>query len=296
MKVESYRSALFRTRYRSATDRAAVVKKTDALKLCFATDLHLNRANERGRRAFYRKLTSNNPDLVVITGDISEGRLLPFHLRELAQACAPRPIYFVLGNHDFYGSSFVQIDRVVSRVCHEHENLHHLGHGEIIPLTREDALVGHRGWADGRAGWGAKTVVPSRDCNGIMDFQGLSKNGVFDRMRELGQASGRYFREVVPAALKRFRHVWVATHVPPFFQAAYFQGRPCGWAHQPHFVNFSAGGVLSGIAAHHPRKQFTILCGHTHSRIIMDIAKNVRIHTGRACSGLPQIDSVFQLN
>ncbi|MEO0018798.1 MAG: hypothetical protein RLZZ522_2081 [Verrucomicrobiota bacterium] len=62
------------------------------------------------------------------------------------------------------------IDAFADAVCHEHRNLHHLGHGEIVPIGDRTALIGTRGWADGRAGWGRKSWVRNPDHEAIKDF------------------------------------------------------------------------------------------------------------------------------
>ena len=47
-----------------------------------------------------RTMFSSRCDAVVITGDIGESPNVAAYLRELEQGLQ-RPIYFVLGNHDF---------------------------------------------------------------------------------------------------------------------------------------------------------------------------------------------------
>lgn len=166
------------------------------MKLLWLTDLHLDKTERKRRTLFYAMLRRMSADAVVITGDISDARYLPGHLRELGQACAPRPVYFVLGNHDFYGSGFADVDRAVAAVCKEKPNLHHLGQGEIIRLGAHDALVGHRGWADGRAGWGSRSPVWNPDHSAIDDFRSLSRRILWSRVEELGKASGKYHRRL----------------------------------------------------------------------------------------------------
>lgn len=266
------------------------------MNLAFATDLHLERVTEYRRRAFYRSLSDSDFDALVITGDISVARWLPIHLRCIAEACQPRPVYFVLGNHDFYGSSFEAVDRAVADVCAQHSNLHHLGGGEIVPLTADSALIGHRGWADARAGFGIETFVRSPDRHHIRDFQGQSHSGVLQKMESLGKASGRYFQAILPKALSQYRQVWIATHVPPFYQAAFFNGRTCAWSKQPHFMNSSAGGVILKLAKCYPSKNVMVMSGHTHSPLAVKVANNVEIRVGRSSPRHPMLSSAFSIS
>ena len=266
------------------------------MKLIWLTDLHLDRASEEKQREFFFRLRQENADAVVITGDISNASQLPGHLRELGQMFGTRPVYFVLGNHDFFGSSFADVDHAVADVCKEQKNLRHLGQGEIIPLADGSALVGHRGWADGRAGWGNRSVVCNPDHASIADLCDLSKRAVFERMKELGKASGQYFRDVLPYALRCFERLWVATHVPPFTQAAFYNGQLCGRHHQPHYTNWSAGCAIQGIAKHFPKNRMTVLCGHTHSQARVRISEQVQVLAGEARPGWPRAQKVFEVS
>lgn len=263
--------------------------------LLWLSDIHLDLASDDRKSRFLDKLAALPYECVLITGDISNGRCLTGHLREIAEACAQRSVYFCLGNHDYYGSTFQAVARETELVCGRHANLHFLGKGEIIPLGRDTALIGHGGWADGRAGWGKRTLVTSRDHHSIEDFTSLSKDELFDRMRQLGEESAAYFRRVLPAALT-FRHVIVATHVPPFCQAALYDGKTCGWTHSPHYSNLSAGGAILGIARNHPQRQITVLCGHTHSPARVQVLDHLEVRVGGAQRGAPAIQGMFEFN
>jgi predicted phosphohydrolase len=265
------------------------------MKLMWLTDLHLDRASEEKQREFFGRLRRENADAVVITGDISDASGLPGHLRELGQTFGSRPVYFLLGNHDFYGSCFSDVDHAVADVCKEQKNLRHLGHGEIIPLGSGAALVGHRGWADGRAGWGSSTEIPNPDKKYIADLCGLSGQAMFGKLAELGRESAKYFRDILPYALQCYGHVFVATHVPPFTWAAFYNGKPCGGTHLPHYANFSAGCVIRGISKSFSKSRLSVLCGHTHSAANVSASGRVRVIVGQARTQHPQIQRVFEV-
>lgn len=265
------------------------------MKLLWLTDLHLDKVGEERRQLFYDKLRGEDFDAVVITGDISCAARLCADLLQLGSACNPRPLYFVLGNHDFHGSSFAKVDKIVVKACLQQKNLRHLGQGEIIPLTDTTAMIGHRGWYDGRAGMGisSKRYNPDSDC--IEDLQCSSQNALFSKLAELGKASGKYFREVLPYALQCYEHVLVATHVPPVAQAALYSGKPCGPRHLPYYTNISAGGGLQRIAGNFQKKRVTVLCGHTHSRAAVRVGREFWVYAGAAHPGRPEIQWVFEL-
>jgi len=274
--------------------------KTDNLKtlmkLLWLTDLHLDWANIASRRQFYAALVATPFDAVVITGDIATAASLPSELLDLGRACAPRPVFFVLGNHDFYGSSFAEVDRAVAAACAQQTNLHHLGQGDVIPLTATAALVGHRGWADGLAGRGDRTNVKCKDIRHIADLKLNSAKEVFDKLEALGRDSASCFQDVLPGALQSFNRVWVATHVPPFQEAATFNGKQCGNRYLPHYCNVAGGKTIQRIAGYFPKKRITILSGHTHDQAGLRALPNTVVLVGGATRGQPQIQRVFDLD
>jgi Icc protein len=94
--------------------------------LLWMSDLHLDQAPTKNCRKLLRDLKSTEYDAAVITGDTAASSTLVQHLEALAHACAPRPLYVILGNHDFYGSSLFTTQDQVRRLCHKTSNLHHL--------------------------------------------------------------------------------------------------------------------------------------------------------------------------
>ena len=62
------------------------------------------------------------------------------------------PIYFVLGNHDFYRGSVVGTRSALTKMISGSENLVYLSQVGVVELMPRTALVGHDGWADARLG------------------------------------------------------------------------------------------------------------------------------------------------
>jgi Icc protein len=253
------------------------------------SDLHLDRASDGKIESLHETIAGLRSNALIITGDISSAKWIAKHLRGLAGACAPRPLYFVLGNHDFHDGSIESVEREVAAVCRSVPNLRHLDGGEVFPLSRNTGLIGHRGWADARAGWGGKTVIDSRDHGSIGDFRNLSKAQRYVKMEALGKEAAAAFRRTLPFALSRYRHVVIATHVPPFPESAHFGNKPCGPTHLPHFANLSAGMALVGITRNFPRRRVTVLAGHTHSPVRLLILDNLEARVGGARTGNPGI-------
>lgn len=258
------------------------------------TDLHLDRASPWHQRGFLGRLAASESGIVVISGDISSARDLNRHLLQIAEACAPRPVYFTLGNHDYHHGGLREVEDGVAELCRSHANLHFLNGRGITPISRSTCLVGFRGWADARAGYGAQTVVDSRDRLLIRDFHGLGPHESLLKMTELGAESARMIRRILPLALSRFRHVVILSHVPPFAASLIYNGKSCAPTHLPHFCNFSAGLAIRAITSAYPQRRVTVLSGHSHSQSVSQILPNLIALVGHARPGRPGLQNVLE--
>jgi hypothetical protein len=88
-------------------------------------------------------------------------------------------------------------------------------------------------------------------------------------------------------------HVLVLTHVPPFREACWHEGRISSDDFLPHFACAATGTVLRDFADAHPERQVTVLCGHTHSAGEAVIRPNLRVRTGSARYGEPAVQDVI---
>jgi 3',5'-cyclic-AMP phosphodiesterase len=263
-------------------------------KLLWLTDLHLDRAAGKDRTRLLNELSSRDYDAAVVSGDTGTAANVCDILEAIAAACHPRVVYFVLGNHDFYGAPMSQTYDRVASLCRSVPNLRHLQDTGPISLDRHTALVGHHGWADARCGWGRNTVVNSPDHSQIPDFRKLSHDERYRKMEQLGRQSASAIRTDLVSALRYHRHVVIATHTPAFPTSALYDGKLCGPCHQPHYVNLSVGAMLIGIARRNNGKQLTVLSGHTHHSKTDPILKNLHSHVGGARTGIPEIQQTLE--
>ncbi len=266
-----------------------------SISLLWLTDLHLDKAEPSGIRRIKSQLENSEYQAAVVTGDTSSASTLCAHLEFLALACSPRPVYFTLGNHDFYGEAMSHTYRRIRILCRSLPNLVHLQDGGPVSVGRHTALIGHHGWADARCGWGKSTVIQNPDHWSIPDFRKLGTADRFRKMEDLGRQSAKSLRNGVLAAARRHKHLLVATHVPPFPSTTYFDGKPCGPCHQPHYVNLSVGSMLIGVARSNPHLRFTVLAGHTHSAASQSIHSNLHARVGHARTGKPQTQPILSI-
>lgn len=264
-------------------------------RLAWATDIHLNFITASEVAEFCERIVRASCDALVITGDIAEGTSVAEYLQMLV-AHIPMPIYFVLGNHDFYGTSISEVRAVVTRLSQTIPNLHYLPTVGVVSLNERTALVGCDGWGDLQHGKGFASRVEMSDHYLIRDLASLSPVRRFARLRALGEEEAARVRATLPQALREFSHVILATHVPPFRETCWHRGRISDDDWLPHFTCKAVGDALLEIMKEHPHAKLTVLCGHTHGAGVTKVLPNLKVLTGGARYGRPALQDVIQLN
>jgi predicted phosphodiesterase len=264
-------------------------------RIAWLTDLHLNFLGENGVQSFVSSLADTTADAFLIGGDVGEAGNVSTYLNALARALA-RPIYFVLGNHDYYGGTIAGVRAKIEALGSACANLNWLPRSSVIALTEDTGLVGHDGWGDGRNGDYDRSSVELNDSWLIGDLSGLDKSARLARLQALGDEAADHFRAVVPETLERFRHVIVLTHVPPFREACWHEGRISDDEWLPYFSCKAVGDALREAMATRPDRRMTVLCGHTHSPGEAQILPNLLVLTGGAVYGEPKVQRVFDVS
>jgi len=126
------------------------------------------------------------------------------------------PIYFVLGNHDYYGGSIVDTRSRVSRFSIRSEYCHWLPESGIIELNSSTCLFGHGSWADTRYGNYMRSFVELNDYYMIEELTGKDRFGRMQVMMELAAGAALFARRYLTKGVKRYDHIYFLTHVPPF--------------------------------------------------------------------------------
>jgi 3',5'-cyclic-AMP phosphodiesterase len=267
------------------------------MKLAWATDIHLDHATESARRRFCQSV-QDQADALVVTGDIAESHILGTSLESLA-ALTDRPVYFVLGNHDFYRGAVAGTRRQVGYV--DGDNLVYLSQAGVVELAPGAALVGHDGWADGRLGDldGSDVILNDflliDELKHWKDQHTLDKPALRRALETLGDEAAGYLKMALASAAMQYPKVIVATHIPPFREAAWHQGCPSADDYLPFFTCKAVGDVLLDMARSHPKCQILVLCGHTHGGGEIQVAENLRVVTGPAEYGNPVIQRVIDV-
>jgi 3',5'-cyclic AMP phosphodiesterase CpdA len=264
------------------------------IRAAWVTDLHLNFLDGAGVARFLSALEAERPDVVLVGGDIGEADSVADYLRTMADRLA-RPIYFVLGNHDFYRGAIPPVRAAVSALCRVEPRLTYLSQAGVTALTPTTGLVGHDGWGDARHGDFFGTFVELNDHLLIGGLAGLDKARLREALERLGDEAAAHLGSVLPDALARFEHVLLLTHVPPFREACCYRGRASddNWA--PFFTCKAVGDLLLETMRARPDRRLTVLCGHSHGAAEVRVLPNLLVLAGEVEYGAPRTQRVFTL-
>lgn len=263
------------------------------MKLDWITDPHLDHLRSQDELlSFVKELHARESDALLITGDIAESKTI-YDFMGIVSGAYQRPVYFVLGNHDYYGAWMKATHERVRSVCSAVPAgiLNWMPDSGAVFLEHRVAIVGHGGIYDVKEG-DAGMEMSMWDLfmpHGIYDLAHALDCGsrtLFKKLEEIaGQCADHICRSAREAVGRGAREVLVLTHVPPFLKASYFRGRPSDRKSRPWYVNKTLGDALLGLADDIPNVNFTVLAGHTHGKREVRISDNLFVRVGAARYG-----------
>lgn len=265
-------------------------------RILHLTDIHLNFLTDfqnSNYLAFIAKMKAKPGDVVVVTGDIAEAPSVMHHmLKWKTQLDAAKIKFgFVLGNHDFYRGSIESTRRDMTEMLGEHW-LPSVG---IMEISLNTCLIGHDGFYDGLYADWFKSRLLMNDYMVIKELR-LCKDGqtLFAKLNELSEEAASYIYSIGTEAAMGYKQVFIGTHVPPFREAATYQGKISDDTWMPHFSSKRMGDALLRLARENQDVSFTVLCGHTHGESVCHPAPNLVCYTGVAEYGKPGIANIFE--
>ncbi len=266
-----------------------------SMSLVWATDIHLDSVGPERLVEFLHAIQSSPCDGVLLSGDMSNAVGLEADLTMIADSL-DKPVYFVLGNHDYYGGSIAGVRRIARNLTSS--RMKWVAGGDGLELVPGVGLVGNGGWGDAQFGNCENTPVMLTDYFVIAELVDVyDKNNddmtlrtqpaLKEKLRELGREAAKDLRPQLMAAADRFPQVIVLTHVPPFREAAWHESAPSREDWLPGFSCKAVGEELVRVAEAHADTSFTVLCGHTHGGGFARILPNLVVHTQAAEYGSP---------
>ena len=251
-------------------------------KILFTADLHLNipsRSPRTGRTAFdvfAEVIELENPDAVVVAGDIGTPTQSARHLVALRNVVGDRLLAVSLGNHDFWLDStghaqFSNLNQVVTRYWREPAR----DVGAVL-LDLENAIVGDLAIVGGYGHFDLGLAEPnlhvqgrritediylSGGMNGLFwnDFRYIPNCGTRVRAEAGEQAAGIASR--MDEAICAGKRLLVAVHTCPWRE---LNGHPLQGSEKDILSAYSGNSLVGRELETRAASIDIFLCGHTH--------------------------------
>lgn len=272
------------------------------MKISFCTDIHLDFNKNKGGSKINQLIEDINKldsDFVVCAGDISNGKDLYRHLYDLDKNIN-KDFYYVLGNHDFWGSSFSEVRSAIKNLStfKRVKYLTDLTAPLFFSGKESFALIGDDGWYDMLNGyyldspfWRSGFI----DFYNIGDFKNIPMQLIPNFCADIVKSSALKLEAKIRAAFEKVSNVVVLMHVPPFRGASWHNGKVCDDYGAPFFSNRLIGDMLLRIGSEYPDKKITVLSGHTHSLCVYQPLQNITVRVAAADYGNPVISHTLEL-
>ena len=254
----------------------------DRKKFLWFTDTHLNLAALGAKFDFYLKIEKEKPDGVFLTGDISNGSNTINDLKYLARNVEV-PIYFVLGNHDYFYNSIDGMNDKIRLLCKEYPNLIWMTESNPIALNNEVSIIGTEGWYDAMVG-DPKYIKYTFDWFMISNIRKLpSMKDRIEAFRKLADVSCNIIEKQLNKALDDgYKTIYMLTHFPPWVEATRDVGTIMEKFWLPYNTNLRLGKLIESIMKDRNKINLFILCGHSHCPLSIRVTRNINCQVGKA--------------
>ena len=235
------------------------------LKITWCTDTHLDFLPDQDVVQFAERLVAENPNVIMITGDISISQKLVYHL-SMIESVVKRPVYYVLGNHDYYGGIIQNVRQTMKEISNMSQYLRYLPTTPYVQLSPSTALIGHDGWYDATAGVVGKTNFVMNDWIKIGDYalknsvvrQSPNYKNIIEVSQKLAHESVVHISGAIKAAAKYYKVIVIATHFPPFEEVHQHNERSSDPGVQPWYTSKVLGETLKRAAEAFPNIRFEV--------------------------------------
>lgn len=272
-------------------------------RLIWCTDVHLDFLSENLIDEFIDKLAMI-PDVMgyVFSGDIATSTNVRYVLSRMDHVLW-HPVYFVLGNHDYYGSSIKNMRNSMVNLTHASRNLRYLTTlKDPCWVTPKVAIVGHDCWYDAKFGnprsgfilndWRfIGEFIYARSCNHSDEISEIIKLSI----QLADQGVEHIQRSAIKAIEMGASKIIIVSHPVPFQEVHFHRGQLGDENAAPWYVCKSLGEMLLDLHQQYPNVEFLSLAGHTHGECELSIDKNLKVMVGGSTYGNPDVSGVIMI-
>lgn len=232
-------------------------------KIIWLSDIHFDRQKKSNIKRFTKELNKESPDMIVISGDISNGRDTIKHLHSFCSNLTSK-VCFVLGNHDYHWKSFSKLEAELKHVT-ALDNSYWLTESGVVKLNSNICIIGTEGWYDAAFG-DPMNLTFSPDWMLIKDLRKLSSmKDRIDMFKKLSEQSVKIITSQIKSAFEKYDTAYLVTHFPPFKLAV--EPPPAPYISDLWYsynTNYLLGEEILSVMSNFPNKMLKILSGHTH--------------------------------
>jgi Icc-related predicted phosphoesterase len=210
-------------------------------------------------------------DILVIAGDIATSRTTDLVLADVAEFIAPKKLFYVTGNHDFYHGNVPSVEDRIMKLEATHDNFKFLNQ-QVVECEFDNEIV----YFLGATGWQNRKSYNFQNYNLMNDFR-LIKNHMYD-VNQRGQYDYEFLRDELESieecsTLKPYKVV-VVTHVPPTIDAIDLNGEEAS-SKAPGYISAYHNDHNDLISRYKPNLW---ICGHMHDTFdkVIDKTRVVR--------------------
>jgi predicted MPP superfamily phosphohydrolase len=260
------------------------------------SDTHFDHTGDPGVIALAEEIVKVNPTGIFVTGDIATSDKFVYYLSAL-EKITQRPIYFVLGNHDYYGSSFENTEKKAINVSSISTHIKYLGNVSYMNIGQQTAVLGVDGWYDALNGsWRtAQQTAKLSDWTLIGDFvKCKSMESIVALSKKRANEQVTSLMAKIKAATRYAKNLIILTHVPPVQMCDQVTTLDINTL-VPFFTCRMLDDLMMQAAASYQNKSFMVLAGHTHLSGTSKPANNLMYMTPTIEYGHPVISRIVQV-
>ena len=250
-------------------------------KLGWVTDPHIDHCSKDSKSTLFNEIKAARLDGLMVTGDITTSSKTSEHLYELADLMNPKQLFFVLGNHDFWGSNMVKVRNAAQSVAIAEGHVNYLPSCDPIELSTNTCITGVDGWYDAAVGNLYKLIM--NEWRYMSDFAGLQGDPrlVAAKSKEIASIEADLAKILLKKGAEGYHNVIFATHIPPWPESAWYMHHQSEDGYVPWFSSITIGKAIEEVALEFPSTNFHVFCGHTHGSGEYWPSKNIRCRTGK---------------
>lgn len=239
---------------------------------------------------FLKKVISTSDKNILLTGDISTGRFIQSHIEYIGNMFKKhqKRLFFVLGNHDFYHSSFAKVRNEIQQTVSQKKFkgiLYYLTNKSYYDAATKTLFVGSDGWYDGEYSPFLETTVQMNDYYIVEELNLIrikSVPALREECKRLSSVAASQVRSDIEFGIAAYspEKIIILTHVPPFRELSTHKGKVSNETWLPCFSSKFFGDMILETAQKNTGIKFHLFCGHSHDRAEYQPLDNLVCLTG----------------